>query len=87
MAINETKFLKLPDYLAGYVSSVAVQDRAVPVGHLTGVVKNDHLGRKVLDTRCWFVLGIRSHVASLDILDRDILDVEANIVARSGLGE
>ena len=66
---------------------VAVEDGAVAVADLAGVVQHDHLGREVRDTRGGLVLGVGGHVASLDVLDGDVLDVEANIVSGDGLGQ
>merc|ERR1711923_99260 len=73
--------------LAGNVRSVAVEDGAVAVADLAGVVQHDHLGREVRDTRGGLVLGVGGHVASLDVLDGDVLDVEANIVSGDSLGQ
>ena len=74
-------------YLASDVRGVAVEDGAVAVADLAGVVQHDHLGREVRDTRGGLVLGVGGHVASLDVLDGDVLDVEANIVSGDGLGQ
>ena len=64
---------------------VAVEDGAVAVADLAGVVQHDHLGREVRDTRGGLVLGVRGHVASLDVLHGDVLDVETNVVSGHGL--
>jgi hypothetical protein len=66
---------------------VAIQDRGVAIGNLTRVVQNDDLSSEVRDSRSRLVLAVRGDVSSLDILDRDVLDVEANVVSRSGLRE
>ena len=74
-------------YLAGNVSGVTVEHGAVAVRNLAGVVEDDSLGGEVLDTGCRLVLGIGGDVSSLDVLDGDVLDVEANVVAGHGLGQ
>jgi len=73
--------------LASNVSCVAIEDRAVTIADLTRVVKNNDLSSEVSDSRGWLVLGVRGDVASLDVLDRDVLDVEANVVSRDSLRE
>ena len=74
-------------YLASNVRGVAVEDGAVAVADLAGVVQHDHLSGEVRDASGGLVLGVRGHVASLDVLDGDVLDVEANIVSGDGLGQ
>jgi hypothetical protein len=73
--------------LASNVGSVAVQDRSVASTDLAGVVEDDNLGGKGSSTCRRVVLGITSHVAATDFLDRDVLHVEANVVARHTLDE
>merc|ERR1719348_930015 len=73
--------------LAGNVGGVAVEHRAVAVGHLTGVVQHDDLGGEVSDTSGGLVLRVGGNISSLDVLDRDVLDVEANVVSRDSLRE
>ena len=52
---------------------------------LTGVVEDDDLGEELFGVAGGVVLGVGSDVASLDILDGQVLHVEANVVARAGL--
>merc|ERR550534_1332108 len=73
--------------LASNVSGVAIKDGAVAVGDLSGVVKDDDLGGEVSHTRGGLVLGVGGDVSSLDVLDGDVLDVEANVVSGDSLGE
>merc|ERR550534_2578142 len=73
--------------LASNVSGVAIKDGAVAVGDLSGVVKDDDLGGEVSHTGGGLVLGVGGNVSSLDVLDGDILDVEANVVSGDSLGE
>ena len=40
-----------------------------------GLVENDNLGGKVLSIDSGLVLGVRGDISTLDILDRDVLDV------------
>merc|ERR1712150_146348 len=51
------------------------------------MVENDHLGGEVRNTRGGLVLAVGGHVASLDVLHGDVLDVETNIVTGNSLGE
>ena len=60
---------KLKSYLASNMCSVTIQDWAVSVGNLSGMVQDDDLGCEVLDTGCWLVLGVRGDISSLDVLD------------------
>merc|ERR1719334_3073216 len=73
--------------LAGNVSSVAIQHRRVASLDLTRVVENDDLSLEVLGTLGRVVLGVRGDVATLDILYRDVLNVETNVVARDSLSK
>merc|ERR1712110_522262 len=73
--------------LASNVSGVAIKDRAVAVGHLSGVVEDDDLGGEVSHTSGGLVLGVGGDVSSLDVLDGDVLDVEANVISGDSLGE
>ena len=50
----------------------------------TRVVENDNLGGKVLSTDSGLVLGVGGDISTLDILDRDVLDVESDIVSGDG---
>ena len=74
-------------YLAGDVGGVAVQHGAVAVADLAGMVEDDHLGGEVLHTSGGLVLAVGGHVASLDVLHGDVLDVETNVVSGHSLGE
>merc|ERR1712165_172336 len=71
--------------LASNVGGVAVEHWGVAVGHLSRVVQHDDLGGEVRDTGGRLILGVGGDVASLDVLDRHVLDVEANVVAGNGL--
>jgi hypothetical protein len=73
--------------LAGNVSGVAIQDGRVAVADLAGVVQHDDLSGEVLGGESGLVLGVGSDVATLDVLDGDVLDVEANVVSGHGLGQ
>merc|ERR1712165_329138 len=78
----------LPDLveLASNVSSVAIQDWRVSVGDLSRVVENNDLSGEVSAAGGRLVLGVGGDVATLDVLDRDVLDVEANVVSGHSLG-
>merc|ERR1712001_492508 len=60
---------------------VTVQHGAVAVADLPGVVQDDHLGGEVGHPSGGLVLAVGGHVASLDVLHGDVLDVETNVVS------
>ena len=64
---------------------MAIEDGCVSVLDLSGMVEDDDLSNEHLGIRAWVVLGVRSDIASLDILDGQVLDVEANVVTWEGL--
>ena len=69
------------------MSCVTIQDRAVSIADLTRVVQDNDLSSEVRHTGGGLVLRVRGHISSLDVLDRDVLDVEANVVSGDSLGE
>ena len=69
------------------MSGVTIQDGRVSVGNLSGVVQHDNLSGEVSNAGGGLVLGVRGNISSLDVLDRNVLDVEANVVSRYGLGQ
>lgn len=73
--------------LAGNVGSVAIEDWRVTSTDLAGVVEDDDLGVEGLGTLWWIVLGVTSDVATTDLLDGDVLDVEADVVTWQTLWE
>jgi len=73
--------------LAGDVSGVAIHDRCVSVLDFSRVVEDDDLSIEVLALLGGVVLGVGGDVATTDLLDGDVLDVEANVVAGKSLGE
>ena len=73
--------------LAGDVGGVAVQDGRVTGPDLTRVVEHDDLGVEGLGPLGRVVLGIARHVATANLLDRDVLDVEADVIAGKALGQ
>merc|ERR1719450_1886565 len=64
--------------LASNVSCVTIKDRRVSVADLARMIEDNDLGGEVRDSGCRLVLGVGGDVSSLDVLDRDVLDVEAN---------
>ena len=74
-------------YLACNVSGEAIKDGTVAVGDLSGVVEDNDLGGEVGHTGGGLVLGVRGDVSSLNVLDGDVLDVEANVVSGDSLRE
>jgi len=66
--------------LAGDVGSVAIEDGCVTGTDLTRVVENDDLSVEGLGTLGGVVLGVTGNIATTNLLDRDVLDVETDIV-------
>jgi hypothetical protein len=66
--------------LASNVGSVAIEDWCVTGTDLTRVVEDDDLGVEGLGTLGGVVLGVTGNVATTDLLDGDVLDVEADVV-------
>jgi len=73
--------------LAGDVGSVAIENWSVSSTNLTRVVEDDDLGVEGLGTLGGVVLGVTGDVATTDLFDRDILDVEADVVTWKTLDE
>ena len=74
-------------YLASNVSCVAIQDRAIPIGNLSGVIQDDDLSSEVSNSSGWLVLGIGGNISSLDVLDGDVLNIESNVISGGSLGK
>jgi len=70
--------------LAGDMASVAIEDGGISVLDLSGMVEDDNLGDEHLSVGGGVVLGVRADVASLDVLDGEVLNVEANVVTGEG---
>lgn len=73
--------------LAGDVGGVAIKDGRVSVGDLTGVVEDDDLGEEVFALLGGVVLGVGADETTADILDGQVLDVEADVVSGDGFGD
>jgi hypothetical protein len=69
------------------VSGVAVKDGRVAVADLPGMIEDDDLGDKVLGASGRLVLRVAGNVAAAQLLNRDVLDVEADVVAGDGFGQ
>jgi hypothetical protein len=73
--------------LTGNVSSVAIEDGSVTSTDLTRVVQDDNLSSERTSLLGGVVLGVRADVTTTDILDRNVLDVETNVVTGNTLNE
>lgn len=73
--------------LASNVGSVAIEDGSVTGTDLTRVVEDDDLGVEGLSTLGGVLLGVTGNVTTTDLLDGDVLDVEADVVTRDTLGK
>jgi len=69
------------------MGGVAIYDWGVTVLDLSGVVHNNNLGSEGFYLFGWVVLVIRSNVTSLDILNRQVLNIESNVVSGLGFGQ
>lgn len=87
LASSSIDLLKKFGELAGNVGSVAIQDWSVTGTDLTWMVEDDNLGVEGVATLWWVVLGVTTNVSSSNLLDRDVLDVETNVVTWETLGE
>jgi hypothetical protein len=67
------------------MASVAIKYGCVTSLDLTGVVEDDDLGGEFLSVGSGVVLGVRGDVTTTDVLHRQVLDVEANVVTGLGL--
>eukprot|EP00598_Pedospumella_elongata_P012760 CAMPEP_0185012148 /NCGR_PEP_ID=MMETSP1098-20130426/98152_1 /TAXON_ID=89044 /ORGANISM="Spumella elongata, Strain CCAP 955/1" /LENGTH=142 /DNA_ID=CAMNT_0027541201 /DNA_START=221 /DNA_END=650 /DNA_ORIENTATION=+ len=63
--------------LGGDVRSVAIREGVVSVLDQPGVGHDDHLGGERLHTFGWVVSVVGGDVATLDVLDRNVLAVDA----------
>jgi hypothetical protein len=59
---------------------VAIKNWGVTISDLTRVVNDDNLSGETCTFFCGVVLQIRADESSLDIFNRDALDVETNVV-------
>jgi len=71
--------------LAGNVGSVAIEHGCVTGTNLTGVVEDDDLGGERSGAQRGVVLGVTGDVATTDLLDGDVLHVEADVVTGDAL--
>lgn len=73
--------------LASNVGGVAIEDWCVTSTNLARVVENNDLGVEGLGTLGRVVLGVTGNVATTDLLDGNVLDVEANVVTGDTLNK
>ena len=73
--------------LASNVGSVAVQNGRVTSTDLTGVVQDDNLSVEGSGSSGGVVLGVGSDVTTANLLDGNVLDVEADVVTGDTLLE
>jgi hypothetical protein len=67
---------------AGNVGGMTIQDGGVTRANLTGVVEDDNLGIEGSSLLGGIVFRVRGNVSTTDILNRDVLDVETDVVTR-----
>ena len=69
---------------ASNVGGVAIENWGISGVDLTWVVKDDDLSEEHFSIGGWVILGVRGDVTSLDVLNGDTSDVEANVVTWKG---
>ncbi len=67
--------------LAGNVGSVAIEHWCVTSTNLARMVENNDLGVERIGTLRRVGLGVTSNVTTTDLLDGDVLDVEADVIS------
>jgi len=70
---------------AGDMSGVAIKYWGVLGADLTWVVKDDDLSSEGFGLLSWVFLAVGGNMATTDVLDGDVLDVEANVVTWTSL--
>jgi len=70
--------------LAGDMSSVAIKYWGVLGADLTWMVEDDDLGSELSSGLGWVFFAVGSNMSTTDVLDGDVLDVEANVVSWVG---
>ena len=80
LASSAIDLLKKLGEFASNVSGMAVKNRSITSANLTRMVEDNDLSVERVCTFWRVVLGVTSDVATTDFLDRDVLDVEANVV-------
>ena len=79
--------LKKLGELACNVGGVAIKHGCVSSADLTRVVENDDLSVEGISALRGVILGVTSNIPTTDLLYRDVLNVEANVVAWHTLGK
>jgi hypothetical protein len=79
--------LKKLSELASDVSGVAIQNWCISSTDLTGVIEDNDLGIERVAALGRIILGVSAYVTTSDFLDRDVLDVEPDIVTRETLNQ
>uniref|UniRef100_A0A8C0TDQ0 Uncharacterized protein n=1 Tax=Canis lupus familiaris TaxID=9615 RepID=A0A8C0TDQ0_CANLF len=74
-------FLQLSK-LASNVSCVTIQHRCISSTDLAWMVQDNHLSCEACCFHWWVIFAVTSHVATTNIFDRYVLDIEAHIVPR-----
>uniref|UniRef100_A0A4W2FZC4 Uncharacterized protein n=1 Tax=Bos indicus x Bos taurus TaxID=30522 RepID=A0A4W2FZC4_BOBOX len=70
--------------LASNVSCLTIQHRCISSTDLAWMVQNNHLSCEASSFHGWIIFAVTSHIATTDIFDRHVLDIEARIVPRKG---
>jgi len=64
---------------------MAIQDWAITVLDLSWVVKNNNLSNEEFNFSSWVILSIRADVSSSNIFNRDVFNIETNVITGDGL--
>src|SRR5579859_898680 len=84
---SSVDFLEKFSEFAGNVGRVTIEDGGISSTDLTRMVQHDDLSIEGFAALGWIVLGISANIPSSDFLDRDVLDVEPDVVAWETLDE
>ncbi|XP_059243584.1 uncharacterized protein LOC132009387 [Mustela nigripes] len=71
--------------LASNVSCVTIQHRCIPSTNLAWMVQDNHLSCEASCFHGWVIFAVTSHIATTNIFDRYVLDIEAHIFPRKNL--
>nr|XP_020143332.1 lymphoid-restricted membrane protein [Microcebus murinus] len=62
------------------VSSVTIQYRSIASANLAWMVQDNHLSSEACCFHWWVIFAVTSNVATMNIFDRHVLDVETHVV-------
>uniref|UniRef100_A0A3Q2H4I6 Uncharacterized protein n=1 Tax=Equus caballus TaxID=9796 RepID=A0A3Q2H4I6_HORSE len=73
--------------LASNVSCVTIQHRCIPSTDLAWMVQDNHLSYEASCFHWWIIFAVTSHIATANIFDGHVLDIEAHVVPRKSFAQ